>query len=305
MELIAIIDREFGVRLPLSTLFASPTAAGLATRIEQGDTGLAEQGLVLLKSGGPLPPVFVFHHPSGTVLAYEPLARHLGEDQPVYGIQARGVDGGARPFESIQDMAAEYAELIERTDPSGNYRMIGHSIGGLLAWETARMLQRRGHQVAFLALLDALFPDRRWFKAGVIDGHPASATAMMLREARRAAGDIRWGLRWAFYSATRRPIPPMEARLRLLRASSRAFDRYRPQPVSGRVLYLEATEIQGTAPRNKSEDWARLCDELEVVKVPGSHSGPDSILGPQHVEIVGIELRKRLEELATVEGRVS
>ena len=305
VELIANIDREFGVRLPLSTLFTSPNPSSLAGRIDEGEIGRSENGLVVLQDGGLHPPVFVFHHPSGTVLAYKPLARQLGEDQLVYGIQARGVDGGTRPFASIEEMAVDYADLIERTDPSGNYRLVGHSIGGLLAWETARVLQRRGYQVAFLALLDSLFPDRRWFRPGVIDGSPASAGAMMLREVRRALGDVRWGLRWAFYAATGRSLPPAEARLRLIRASSRAFDRYRPQPFRGRAIYLEATGNKTTAMNHKSGEWARLCDELEIVTVPGAHSGPDSILGPQHVGIVGIELRKRLEALAALEGRVA
>ena len=305
VELIADIDQEFGVRLPLSTLFTSPSPSSLAARLEDGDTGPLENGLVVLQEGGTHPPVFIFHHPSGTVLAYEPLARHLGDDQLVYGIQARGVDGSTRPFASIEAMAFDYADLIERTDPSGSYRLVGHSIGGLLAWETARELNRRGHQVAFLALLDSLFPDRRWFRPGVIDGNPASAGAMMLREVRRALGDVRWGVRWAFYAATRTSLPPAEARLRLIRASSRAFDRYRPQRFRGRVIYIEAAENRAIAIGTKLEQWARLCDELEIVTVPGAHSGPDSILGPRHVEIVGIELRKRLEALAAVQGRVA
>jgi thioesterase domain-containing protein len=259
----------------------------------------------VLQDGGLRPPVFVFHHPSGTVLAYEPLAHHLGDDQLVYGIQARGVDGGMKPFASIEAMAVDYADLIERTDPSGSYRLVGHSIGGLLAWETARVLHRRGYQVAFLALLDSLFPDRRWFRPGIIDGKPASAGMMMLREVRRAFGDVRWGLRWTLYAATRKPLPPADARLRLIRASSRAFDRYRPEPFDGRVVYVEASENLEKAIPTKSMEWAQLCDELEVVVVPGTHSGPDSILGPQHVENVGIELRKRLEALAAAEGRVA
>ena len=304
VELIANIDREFGVRLPLSTLFTSPSPSSLAARVEDGDTGPLESGLVVLQEGGPHSPVFIFHHPSGTVLAYEPLARHLGDDQLVYGIQARGVDGSTRPFASIKAMAFDYADLIERTDPSGSYRLVGHSIGGLLAWETARELNRRGHQVAFLALLDSLFPDRRWFRSGVIDGNPASAGTMMLREARRALGDVRWGVRWALYGATRKTLPPGEARLRLIRASSRAFDRYRPQRFRGRVIYIEAAENKAVI-GTKVEEWGRLCDELEIVTVPGAHSGPDSILGPRHVEVVGIELRKRLEALAAVQGRVA
>ena len=301
VELIAAIDREFGLRLPLSSLFNAPTPAALATLIERGEPGTLEEALVLLKDGGPRPPVFLFHHPSGSVLAYEPLARHLGPDQPVYGIQARGVDGAAKPYGTIEEMAVQYADLIERTDQSGGYRLVGHSLGGLLAWETARMLRRRGHEVAMLALLDSFMPRRGWWRRGVVDGHPRTGSPVF-RALRRSAGDIRWGTRWAWYSARGKPIPPELARVRLIRASSRAFDRYLPPPFDGNVTYLAATENGGATARSKGDDWARLCTKLEVVAVPGNHTGPDSLLAEPNVPILGIELRNRLALLAEMEG---
>jgi thioesterase domain-containing protein len=93
------------------------------------------------------------HALSGDVTPYRGLASRLGDDQPVYGLQALGLDGGREPLRKIEDMAAAYVEVIRTVQPKGPYHLGGYAIGGWVAYEMARRLVQAGEQVALLAEL--------------------------------------------------------------------------------------------------------------------------------------------------------
>lgn len=296
VELVAQIDNRLGARVPLAALFECPTPSALAAEIEMGSVRELEESLVPMSPGGRDRPVYLLHHPSGTVIAYQALVEHLGRDRPVYGIQAAGVDGVDRPLRSVEEMAARYVEIIVDADGSGDYRLVGHSLGGLLAWETARQLQSSGGTVSMLALLDTNAREGTWRRN---PGDPNSGTAQSaLRVGRRLLGDLKWGSRMAWYSTRNSPIPPDLARIRQVRASSRAFDLYRPGSYDGSVTYYLATAGSGSDPGKVKEQWGAISRELEIVPVPGNHSGPDSLLNEPNVSVLGHELVRRLESLA-------
>jgi thioesterase domain-containing protein len=101
-------------------------------------------------------------HPyGGHTTGYIELARHLDAGQPVFGIQARGLQGEAAPLRSIEEMASDYIGLIEARQPSGPYRLAGHSMGGCIAYEMAQQLTRRGDAVSLLALSAAARASQR------------------------------------------------------------------------------------------------------------------------------------------------
>ena len=74
---------RFGMALPLSALFDSPTVKDLAGVICSTDTPKAWSPLVAIRAAGARPPLFCVHGINGNVLNFEPLARHLPGDQPV------------------------------------------------------------------------------------------------------------------------------------------------------------------------------------------------------------------------------
>ncbi|OIK28188.1 non-ribosomal peptide synthetase, partial [Streptomyces malaysiense] len=147
-----------GVRLPLRAVFETPTAAGLARRLASGaDAGQSADpyAVVLpLKAGGERPPVWWFHPGGGLSWCYMGFAPHLPADRPSYGIQARGLDGTDPLPRSIEEMVADYVAQLLAVQPEGPFHLAGWSFGGTLAHAVAGELERRGHQVALLALLD-------------------------------------------------------------------------------------------------------------------------------------------------------
>ena len=103
VRLFADIEKSFGRSLPLATLFQAPTVARLAAKLREEGWAAPWSSLVLIQRGTrERPPFFCIPGVGGNILGLYDLARHLGPDQPVYGLQARGLDGQAEPLTRIR-----------------------------------------------------------------------------------------------------------------------------------------------------------------------------------------------------------
>ncbi|WP_416654301.1 beta-ketoacyl synthase N-terminal-like domain-containing protein [Bacillus amyloliquefaciens] len=102
-------------------------------------------------------PVFWFHGGTGGVEAYQPFAKK--SQRPFYGIQARGLTG-KDPLQGIEEMAASYVRIIQAVQPKGPYDLGGYSLGGMLAYETARLLQEEGHTVKSAVMIDTPYSEK-------------------------------------------------------------------------------------------------------------------------------------------------
>jgi thioesterase domain-containing protein/acyl carrier protein len=160
VQMFAEIERVFGIKLPLATLYEAPTIPELA-RFVQGVSAAAWSSLVAIQPSGSRPPLFFVHGAGGTVLSYRELSEHLGPDQPFYGLQAQGLDGSSSPLTTVQEMAALYLREMQQVQPHGPYFLGGYCMGGTVAYEIAQQLVASGEKVAFLALLDTM----NWHKA--------------------------------------------------------------------------------------------------------------------------------------------
>jgi thioesterase domain-containing protein/acyl carrier protein len=159
VKLFAEIEKAFNKNLPLSTLLQAPTVEQFANLISQEEWSGSWSSLAPIQTGGSKPPLFCIHAVGGNVLTYVALARHLGSDQPVYGIQAEGIDGKGTFHNSLEEMADHYIKAIRTVQPEGPYFLGGLSGGGIIAFEMSQQLVAQGEKVALLALFDSYNPE--------------------------------------------------------------------------------------------------------------------------------------------------
>lgn len=154
VRLFSEMRKMFGRSFPLSVLFQAPTVEKLADMIRQGGWSPQWTSLVPIQPGGSKPPFFCVHGGGGNVLIYRELARHLGEDYPFYGLQARGVDGSNDYLTTTEAMAESYLREMRELQPEGPYYIGGFCMGGQVAFEMAQRLVRDGQQVSLLFVID-------------------------------------------------------------------------------------------------------------------------------------------------------
>ncbi len=69
-------------------------------------------------------------------------------------MKAIGVDGSEPPLDRVEEIASRYLDEIVKVRPKGPYIVSGYSVGGLMAFELALQMQKRGLEVAKVIALD-------------------------------------------------------------------------------------------------------------------------------------------------------
>ncbi|WP_213764823.1 non-ribosomal peptide synthetase [Caballeronia sp. dw_19] len=141
------------VSLTLEALFQHATVRTLAAHLGAEEAGPAAN-VVSMNERTDAPIVFAIHPASGLVADYRPLAAALDGVANVYGVQAPFYTEDWWPGD-LSALAADYAARIRTVQPVGPYRLIGWSVGGVIATEVARVLARDGGEVPFVGLIDA------------------------------------------------------------------------------------------------------------------------------------------------------
>jgi amino acid adenylation domain-containing protein len=296
-RLFAKIQKSFGKNLPPTALLGAPTIAQLAVLLRGEQEIPRWSSLVPIQTGGSRPPLFCMHAGGGTVLYYHDLARELGPDQPVYGLQARGLYGGMPPHAEVEEMAAHYIREIRTVQPQGPYSLAGFCFGGVLAFAMAQQLRREGAEVALLASFDGGSPRFDYaLRTGSDSGGDATEKTgnarSWLTHHRRRLGDLAlrekiWYLAkrgrnrfhiwrsWLravvhlgigdLFRLLGRPLPE-SVRHTYFRASGvRASMRYAPAPYPGRMFLFERTG----AFRDRHMGWDGLVTGgLEIHEIP-------------------------------------
>jgi acyl carrier protein len=161
VRILARIESDLGVRLPLTSFFHAATVAQLAELVDhQVDEARDWSPVVPIQTRGDKPPFFGIHAHEGGVLFWRNIVEHLPADQPFYAVQAQGVDGFRPALDRIEDMATLYLGAVQKIQPRGPYYLGGFSMGGEIAFEMAQQLVRQGEKVNLLVMLDTRNPQR-------------------------------------------------------------------------------------------------------------------------------------------------
>ncbi len=154
IKVVIRIENETGIRLPMSSLFEYSSIEKLANLLKKEDKTRKWKCLVPIKTSGNKVPLYIVHGGGLGVIVFHHISKYLDEDQPVYGLQALGIDGIDEPLDSIEKMANYYISEMLLQNPDGPYALAGHSSGGLIAFEMAKQLKNMGKDVKTLSIFD-------------------------------------------------------------------------------------------------------------------------------------------------------
>ncbi len=271
------IESEFGVRLPLASLLRAPTIVSLAGLIRASGQVQRWESLVPIRPSGQRPPLFLVHAMGGNVVGFHALSQHLGDAQPVYGLQSVGLDGRTPPLRTVAEMARHYLSEVRAKWPDGPYHFAGLSLGGMIAYEMAQQLHAEGISGGALIILDSLPANAaRLLPIGPRLTLGARVFVARLRpyldQARRTPLK-NWGelARRTSKDVTRRvqgyPDRPLVARCNLI-----AYNSYVPISYRGHVLLINATDHPPARRELYAKVWSRLVSHgLTRCEVPGDH----------------------------------
>ncbi len=254
--LLAALSEELGVsgkELSTNLLVEFPTVGAFAAAVRRRRAP-AHPTLVCLSRGGSRTPLFCIAGAGGVALGFRALARRLGPDQPVWAMQAHGLENRGLPDWSVRAMARRHVRTLRTVQPTGPYRLAGHSLGAVVALEMARQLLAAGEETELLVLLDT-FPPERGASPPVLTGGP-------LRRVKQLAALATTGVL---------PDPGLGHYLRFHRQGMALQRRYRTAPWNGRTLVLVARDDPDASARRR---WAgHLTGEWSTHDVPGDHVG--------------------------------
>ncbi len=311
VRMFAEIEKVFKIKMPLAALYETPTIEELSRVIRGEITTSGWSPLVAIQPAGSRPPLFCFHGAGGNVLIYRDLSRHLGLDQPFYGLQSQGLDGSLPPLTTIEEMAALYVKEIRRAQPHGPYFLGGYCGGGTIAYEAAQQLQADGERVALLAMFDTMnwskIPITLWSKSTYIFQrlmfHAASFLSLDIRgvsefmrektEILRSRIPVWRGMLLAKFSSDTTNVASTPLILgRIWQTNDQACWHYVPKPYSGAVTdFRPSTQYRIF---NKPDlKWDRLAQGGQNVIVLPVY--PASMLLEPFVEHLAAALKQSID----------
>jgi polyketide synthase 13 len=263
--------------------------------------------------GSAKPSVFMFHPAGGSSVVYQPLARRLPEDIPVYGVER--LEG------TLEERAAAYVDEIRGYSAGHPVVLGGWSFGGALAYEVAHQLKDTDVEVAYIALLDTAQPSEpipdtmeetkaRWERYSDFASRTYGLDFPIPFEILETAGEeAMLTMLEQFLATTDASEHGLAAGvLEHQRASfvdNRILDKLdfaRWAEVDAPVLLFRSERMHDGAielePRYAHIDpdggWSAIVDDLDIIQLKGDHLAvPDE----PAIGVVGAHMARRIEQL--------
>lgn len=154
VKVMVAIEKKTGKRLPIATLFNHSSIQKLASQLSDNAPVKKWDVLVPIKTTGSRVPLFLIHGGGLNILLFKSISEYFDEDQPVYGIQALGLNHETNIPSTIESIAKRYVDEIVELYPEGPYAIAGYSLGGFMAFEMARQLKQMGKELKFVGIMD-------------------------------------------------------------------------------------------------------------------------------------------------------
>ncbi len=281
VRLVNEINKQLGVNLNIPTFYKNSTVRSIARVILFNEHKDREPKLIPLKPGNPAMPMIFIDAGVGLCRLAEmieggPASFATTVPMPEEFIQA-AKDGDLSALPKLEAYARPHVSLIEKHLHSAKVVLVGHSFGGVLAFEVGRQLILTGRKVEMILLMDSWMSNPSWWrKLRSLDlkqvrkslifrckrlrkkilhliGHN-QAEATFADNEDHQIGEVPWPL--------------------LAKIYSNAHKHYKPEPLPSRAVLFRAHET--IAARNEkyvgTMGWDGLFEQgLHIVDSPGNH----------------------------------
>ena len=151
--------------LEMTDLQKNNTIKKLAKIIEIKGLSIKEniekKEVVLLKNNNRDESVFFVHPGNGEIHMFLNLTHHMPNKYNYYGIRYIAHHSGPSNI-SAEQLALNYCNEILKIQ-NDNFIIIGHCIGGTIAYEMCRQLEEKGKKVKYLGIINSFAPDRKFW----------------------------------------------------------------------------------------------------------------------------------------------
>ena len=313
-QMLIEIERVTGRSIPNSILFEASTVRKLSQRLSE-DLQLQSSPLIPIHPNGRRTPFIFFHgDPLGGHYTRK-LANLLGSEQPLFVVSPHGFDKRPMPA-SIEAMAVDRLPSILKAQPRGPYKLGGYCAGGMVAFETARLLVEAGEKVEMIIMIDPPTINahpivrlllsslghlrgagsrlvvgaitRMWLLMTKIEKFSALSTERrrnwIMSKLRQHGGLTSRHLGTATSESTAdasHVATAHDQEATPFQNYATAFSRYLPMPLAIPVVYF-SSDYLGTP-------WRRISSDLKVIKLGGDH-----IAVPSDPSELSVHLRRLL-----------
>ena len=316
------LSEMFGRRIPLIDIITHPTVARLAISLAR-QNGSDLDGQLLVPMGGDrrpgdTRPVFYCVHPiAGDVSVFFDLARAMMPTRHFVALQAPGLRHGDPEPASLEALATLYVDALTN-EATGPLDIGGYSFGGVVAFEIARQMERRGLPVRSVVILDTPAPtgeiapdegysDAQWLwrMLQVRERFHGVNLALTPKDLERAGEHGSYDL--VLTRLSEAGLLPENADVELLfrmasvgRRHYQLYRRYRPAPIQAPIAVIRASDVDASeaaidhAGKFGQPDlgWAELTGgAVRTAVTPGNHI---TMMRSRNVGWLAAELEKLL-----------
>ncbi len=274
LQMLAQVEKQVDIGLPLRSLFQAPTIRQLAELLDKGGTAHDWKNLMAIQPKGDRTPFFLVHGDEANHF----LPGFLGKDQPFYGFAHQGEDGQAIRYTEIPALATHLISEMRSVRPHGPYMLGGYSFGGIVAYEMAQQLLAAGEEVPLLALLDSYCPK------------VYREVMRMERKVHEPLKDLIIGTLIDLFTSETKPLPTWLRHYNIMRTYNRAMERYDAAPYPGSLVLFRCRKSLGSL---KMGWTGMVAGDIDVCLLEGDHS---DLMNEEQLRSVAAYLSKALAE---------
>jgi len=312
VRIFAKIEEAFHMRMSLSVILGAPTIEKLAVAVEKSKSRDRKARVAAIQPRGNKP---VFVCVGGGVL-WRPLSEHLGPNQPVLhvGLDPAGAIEQLNQPNALEKLAGQMVSALCEEQPQGPYYLGGFCSDAVFAYEVARQLTMRGHEIGLLVMVEPFTPNvsgmgriAGWLKRIIF------RFGFRFRELRQTGigafpGYVRD--RWnGFRTMLKQALWRNSARFKVLKHQANSLDldqivfvaasSYKPKPLGCPTAIFHCKDWPMLSAGDPYFGWRKfLTGNSVILDVPGDHVG---MLRDPNVAVLAEKLRDCLENTKQAE----